>query len=633
MKTTHFQILTAASLAFFLACGGSNKALITQSEIDSARQSGTLSALYDKATKLISESGGSSKKEAIALQSKIAGLLTAKHSGEVEALLSRDESAQPITRSELLSSKSAIADMQQWSATDYTKLASKLDAKIAELNKKIKVEIDKSELPGVSLVDKVLTLKRAALLAGTGEPETLLYETEKQKAIEYYQYEGSDGLQKGLYNTAMKAAESGLMLDEGNLQFESMLSQAQAGMFQKDFSYALENGKPESAYLSLMQVADKPIFLQLKKSMGTNMQVLANYFAGSAAKNYQKEMLDAAYNDFRKGRDIQEKLGISNKGFIQEKRFLDLVMARAKNKQSGVGKRQALLRVIQSFDPNYPRVQSEYNKLTEEIRARALTKLSVDSFKEVAAADPVVTSVGRRIGSKLEKYLFENLGNEVLIVAETNGQAGNGYQGLNLKVDGEVLQAAIETKVNKGQRSQQVQIGVDKQLTEAYQKWSKRKRGEAPKQYIENPIMDEVILTVEHIRKQAIAEVAFRIIEPSSGKILLTDNYVKEAQYSGESINEFKKGDFHQPYLPADMPTDIKIMDSLASELALTLGEKLGTYLAKPEEVFYRKANESKARGNLNAEIELLANAVFIAESKGVDSDQWLEQLKELSLR
>ncbi|MCW8878105.1 MAG: hypothetical protein OQJ89_01595 [Kangiellaceae bacterium] len=640
MKSLKFKnnktnsILFALCLTGFIACGGGNKALISQAEIDSAQQSGTLQSLYDKASGFVTESRGSSKKEAIALQSKIADLLVAGKAKLVNELLNREnQSENPVTRAELLDAQKSIEPMQNWSATDYARINSQLQNRIKNADSTISAAMADAEAKKNDTVGYVLAIKQAAKYAGEGQAEYTQFKNEYDKAVKQYLYQGNDALNKRLYSTAMRSAKSGLALDQGNVQFESMLSQSQAGLFDKDFRFALENGKPESAYQSLINVADEPIFLQIKKSMGSNIQLLANYFAGAAQKEYQKGNLKDAYYHLIKGRTIQEKLGIAQKGFIQEKRFLDLVMTRAKNAQSGIGKRQALLRVINEFDPNYPGLKADYLKLSDEVKNRAMTKLSVAEFKEVQSADSVVTSVGRRVGSKLEKILFDKLGNEVLIVTETNGQGGSGYQGLALQIDGEILQAAIESNVNNGQRSINVRTGVNRVETEEYKKWAKRERGEAPTQYHESPKMEDVVLTVQHIRKQAIAEVAFRIIEPASGKILLTDNFVKDGEYSGESINEYQKGEFHQPYVRADLPSDIKIMDELASALAEMLGQKLGDYLQNPEQVFHHKFVESKAQGNQPGAIELLSNAVIIAESKERETGNWYAELVDMALQ
>ena len=628
------SILLALCLTSFIACGGGNKALISQAEIDSAHSNGTLASLYDKASGFVTESRGSTKKEAIALQSKIASLLVADKAKLVDQLLNREnQEANPITRAELLNAQKSIEPMQSWSATDYTRISSQLQSNVKSVDSSIKAAMADAQAKKDDTVAYVFALKEAAKFAGEGQAEHTQFKTEYDKAVKQYLYQGNDALDKRLYSTALRSAKSGLALDQGNVQFESMLSQSQAGLFDKDFRFALENGKPESAYQSLINVADEPIFLQIKKSMGSNIQLLANYFAGAAQKEYQKGNLKEAYFHLVKGRTIQDKLGMSQKGFIQEKRFLDLLMTRAKNAESGIGKRQALLRVINEFDSNYPGLKADYLKLSDEVKNRAMTKLSVAEFKEVQSADSVVTSVGRRIGSKLEKILFDKLGNEVLIVTETNGEAGNGYQGLALQIDGEVLQAAIESNVNNGQRSLNVKTGVNRVETEEYQKWAKRKRGDAPTQYHESVKMEDVVLTVQHISKQAIAEVAFRIIEPVTGKILLTDNFVKEAEYTGESINEYQKGEFHQPYVRADLPSDIKIMDELASALAEMLGQKLGGYLQNPEQVFHHKFVETKAQGDQAGAIELLSNALIIAESKKREIDNWYAELVDLALQ
>ena len=634
MKKIIANFIPCIFLVGMIACGGPNKALISQSEIDGARKAGTLNKLYDKAAGLVNQSKGSSKKEAQALQSKISQLLVADSTEKVNLLLSEySKDKNTVTRKDMLDLKASISSMQQWSATDYARLSPRLEQALTNINSNITAIINQSNKSKIPLVDKVLLLGQAANLAGEGQPETINYTKQYEQAVSQFVYQGNDALSKKLYSTVVRSAENGLQLDPGNIQLEAMLSQGQAGLFEKDFRFALENGKPESAYQALIDVADKPIFLQLKKSMKNDILVLANYFSSSAEYAYNKGDLAAAYQHFSKGRTIQEKLSIAQRGFIQEKKFLDLVMARARNTQSGEGKRQSLMRVVNEFDPNYPGLRAEYLKLSDNVKNRAMTKLSIADFKEVMAADPVVASVGRRIGSKLEKILFEQLGNEVLIVTDVNQADNNQFQGLALKIDGEVLQAAIERTSNQGKRSQNVQTSVTRVETEDYTDWAKRKRGEAPKRYHETPVVEEVILTIEHIRKLAITEVAFRIVEPSTGKILLTDNFVKESEFKGESINEYQRGDFHQRYVRADLPSDIKIIDALANELAKMLGEKLAAYLQKPEQVFHHKYIEAKAQADMTGAIELLANALAIAESKGQDTEQWYSELKQLVLK
>jgi cellobiose-specific phosphotransferase system component IIB len=633
----HLSFITSLTLILIVACGGSSPALISQSEIQQAKKNGNLMSLYNKADDLANKNSGSTQKEAIALRSSIAAMLVDEKKHSISYLLEQHKTKQNVTRQDLLEANKDLNQIQQWSATDYALLKPQVDYSLKQVNQSIQQLVEQSKDEEISLVESILKIKQAAELAGKKQPETNLYQVEYTKVLAQLADQANQAASQNNFENAIHAAEQGLQLDPGNIQFESILSQAQAGSFEKQFQLALESGQPESAYQALIEVSDKPIFLQLKKSFNKNILLLANYFAASAKKDYSKKDLYGAYQNFIKARTIQQKLSVAQLGFIEEKRFLDLVMAKARSNSYQAGERQSLMRIVSEFDPSYPGMRAEYLKLADEVKSRAMTKLAVSEFKEVVAADPVVSSVGRRIASKLEQTLFQQLGNEVSIISSKQAVSqqsspNNNYSGLKLNINGEVLQAAIEQTTNRGQRSINVVTGVDRVETEEYQQWAKRKRGEQPKQYHETPIKEDVVLQIEHQKKIAIAEVAFRIVEPATGQILLTDSLVKESQHKGTSINEFQKGDFHQPYESAALPSNIKVMDNLSSELAKELGDRLGQYLQSPEQVFYQKYQHNLAQNNTQDSIELLANAIAIAESKGSDISLWYQQLKQLVL-
>ncbi|MET1253664.1 hypothetical protein [Aliikangiella maris] len=634
MQSKFIQFVIYLLLSALIACGGPKQALISPAEIQSAQQSGNLLALYDKVSNMVMQNKGSAKEEAIAIQSEIAQLLTQQKKQQVAQVVAQfNQEGSSITREQLLDLKSSVQSMQQWSATDFARISPQINQMLAQINQLIATYMNVAIDPNKEPVAQILALKRAAELAGESQPETSEYQNAHKKMLAQLQSNGNTQLERRNYEQALAAAKGGLLLDANNIQFESLMSQAEAGLFENDFRKAIENGKPESAYQAVIEVSDKPIFLQLKKNMRNSIILLSNYFAGSAQKAYVSGDWVTAYVNFIKGRTIQDKLDIADKGFIQEKKYLDMLMSKVNKGNVAEGQQLILLKIIQEFDDKFPNLQNQLRKIEESIKSRAMTKLSVAAFKEIPATDSVVNSVGRRVGSKLEKILFERLGHEVTIVAQLTTEQSNPYEGLTLKVDGEVLQAAVENSTNIGKRNLRVQTGVNRTETEAYQKWVKRKRGEQPEQYIETPVMENVELTVEHILKHAIAEVAFRIIEPASGTILLTDNFVEESEFSGESINELQKGEFHQPYVRADLPSDITIMDELASKLAERLGNKLAEYLQSPENVFFQKSEDSTAQGNVKLAVEMLANAVTIGEAKGKDVSVWYEKAKRLALQ
>jgi len=361
--------------------------------------------------------------------------------------------------------------------------------------------------------------------------------------------------------------------------------------------------------------------------------LLANYFANNAQVAYRKKDLLLAYSEFQRGRDIQKKLSKTSLGFIQEKEYLDLIMAKATQLQASNGAVYGLLSIVREFDPGYPTLDTALVNETRKLQNRATTKLSVSEFKEVLSSSSVVASVGRRVGSKLEKALFENLGQQLQIVADLSalGQPTE-FSGDYLSVEGEVLQAAIETSTNKGQRSQNVLTAIKKIETEDYADWKKRKRGEPPVQFHEEKVMEDILIQVEHINKLAVAEVAYRIVAPSTQKVLVTNNIVKEGKHSGDSINEFQKGLFHQKYVAADLPSDIKIMDDLATELSVAVGDSLIKYLANPEMNYFNHYQDAVKRGDNTSAVEFLSNAVVIANDANQEKTNWINSLKQMVL-
>lgn len=617
-----------------LACGGAKKAVIGPSDISQAKNEGTLEPLYDQATKLAVESRGSTKKEFIRVQSEIAQLLVQERVSLVNATLANKKTEyELVDRTNLLGLKDEINNMEQWDPERYQLILPMIQQALDKTNFEISDASAKAELNRDNIVEKMKWLKKSAVLAGSGQPENESYSKQLTESIKRLSSSGRDAYKRRMYNIALESAQKGIMLDPGNLQFESLLSQSEAALFEQEFRAALENGKPELAYQAFVEVADKPIMLQIRKKMERNILFLANYFAGNAKTAYDNGDFYAAYTEFKRGRDIQNKLSLNSKGFIQEKKFLDLIMQKAVTLKDAEGQKFALLSVVKEFDPAYPTLEESMSKVVEDISNRATTKLAVSEFKEVLSSNSVVGSVGRRVASKLEKILFEKLSNELQIVTDISSIQDDKFSGVALSIHGEVLQAAIETSNNQGQRSINVQTGINKIETEEYTKWKKRKRGDAPIRYIEEKIMEDVTIRVEHIRKLAVVEVAYRIVEPSTQKVLLTNNLIKEAKHQGESTNELQKGLFHQSYVAADLPSDIKVMDNLANEVSKDLGAALSNYLSSPEKVFQQKSNLALEHGDHLMAIEMLSNAVVIADKKQQSNTEWMATLKRQVLQ
>jgi len=634
MRNTTTTLVTALLVISLIACGG-KKALITPSEINEAQNTGTLETLYEKAEKLKSEARGSSKNELSNVQLTIAKLLVDERKAVIQKVLSEHKTEYGfVDKAHLSELEMKIENVKRWDLASFNQMSQGLQQSINQTQN----EIDETEKmladDSLNVVQQLNGLKKIAVLSGERSQAATAYQSALDKNIKQISSQGREAYKKRMFNIALDSAKTGLLIDPGNIQFESLLSQSEAALFEQNFRSAMENGKPELAYSALLDISDKPMMLQVQKKMKSSIVLLANYFASNAQSNYQKGDLLSAYKDFKRGRNIQKILSIATIGFIQEKQFLDLLMSKVDSGEVMVGAKYGLLGVIREFDPSYPMLDEKIDAQLEVIINRATTKLSVSEFKEVLSSNSVVGSVGRRVSSKLEKILFDELGAQLKIISELPiNIADDGLSGVILLIDGEVLQAAIETTKSQGQRSINVQTGINNIETEEYTKWKSRKKGEAPIQFIEEKIMEDITILLERTKKVSVAEVSYRIVEPSTLSVLFTDNIVKEANHVGESTKEFQKGLFHQPYIEADLPSDIKIMDRLATELSKELGASLFKYLSNPEKVFYQKYQNRLERGEIKSSVEMLSNAIVMLESKEAENIDWRKALVESVLQ
>ncbi|MFT6731920.1 MAG: hypothetical protein ACJAS9_000094 [Polaribacter sp.] len=628
MKEFLLNVTSVIFISLLLACGGAKKATISAADISQAENNETLESLYKVIGQTIIESSGSSKKEAISIQSQIVSRLVVSYQTKIDQQLTDKTEYGLVTRQHLNQTLDSIQPLKQWDQNAYSKAKQEVNAQLKLTNTAIDDANSSAKENENKLVINLSFLKKASLLAGENEQETTLYHKVRKNSLETLSNDGRSAFEKRMYNTAIVKANTGLAIDAGNIQFESLLAQAEASLFEQNFNESLQNAKPEVAYSALLDIADKPIMLQIKKKMGRSILLLANYFAANAQEAYKKGDYYLAYNEFLRGRDIQDKLTAPNKGFIQEKAFLDLLKKETLKNVNSFGKNYALLQVIKEFDDRYPTLNESLLTDVEKIISRSTTKLAISSFSEVTSANSVVASLGRRIASKLEKILFSGLKNEILVVTDIKKANTQDYSGPHYQINGEILQAAIETNKSEARRSKNVQTGINKVETEEYIKWKKRSKGDVPTRYLESKVMEDIILSLEHIRKLAVVELDYKIIAPVSQKVLITNNLNKESDFKGTTTQEYQKGMFLQQYVQADLPSDIKIMDNLATELSVELGEKLTSFLTGIDKAFHSKSTKSLSKGDKLASIELLANAVVIVTKKFQNESNSLDPSK-----
>jgi len=641
MKLIVFQRLFSTFLFLLLislvGCGGAKPVLLSQSDIATAETEGTLFELYqDLETKKL-QAGRSELKQLVVLQASVADKLVQLTRKTINKNVLKNRNSDGLV--DLLTLANLSSEIKKLEAIKpevYQQLNKQLQILVAETAQEIQILKDNWQGKPSASIDGLENLLQIAKLAGKASTESELYSKTRLSFIQSTAEQARLAYAKRMFNTSLELSQKGLKIDPGNLQFESMMTQSQMQLFEQGFRSAMEHAKPEKAYQSLMLVAEKPIIELIKHRMENSINLLTQYFANSARFAYQKDKLYDAYKAFKKGRQVQKILDRGVIGFPQERLFLDKVMLKTQSVEDNLGIKYGLLILVHQFDPKYPNLNLQLEQIKQQLAKRATTKLNISDFKEVASSNSVIASVGRRVSKQLENMIFNKMGQQVIILSQhldtsQNDLVVSELHGLEFSIQGDVLQAAIETTIHQGQRSKNVLTGIEKVETQEYKKWSKRKKGDAPQQYNERKTMQEIFLKVEHIKKLAVLEISYRIVEPSSHKVILTQELLKEDSFKGETIAEMQKGLFKQPFKEAELPSDIKIMDQLARQISEQLGDALMQYLSNPERIFFEKYENNMKLNKKALAANFLANAMVLADQP--ETSEWKQQLIKLSIQ
>ncbi|MDQ7050527.1 MAG: hypothetical protein Q9M92_13760 [Enterobacterales bacterium] len=529
-----------------------------------------------------------------------------------------------------------IKPLEKIKPTSYQRLKQQLLTAIANTSNKIQSLKSEWNEQAPTSGDALETLREIAMLAGEASKESEIYDKARQVFIQSTAKQARTAYADRNFDRALDLSKKGLQIDPANLVFESLSTQSKLALFEQKFRSSMEQGKPEQAYQYLIAMKDKPIIELIKRRMTSSINLLAKYFANSARLAYLHDGLYNAFIAFTKGRSIQKILDRGDLGFPQERMFLDKVMLKANSTKVGLGIKYGLLMLVHQFDSEYPSLNQQLTQTLKKLSKRATTKLYISDFKEVASTNSVIASVGRRVSKQLESILFNRLGQQVQILSQPivvrqEDQEYSELEGAIVTIRGDVLQAAIETSYHLGQRTINVLTNIERIQTEEYTKWSKRNKGEAPQRYKERKIMQDVLLNVKYIKKIAVLEISYQVIDPVSHKVILTKELLKEQEFKGESIAELKKGLFYQKYQESDLPSDIKIIDLLAKRISVELGDSLIEYLIDPEELFYKKYEKNLKQGLRSSAVEYLANALVLNNEQ--DTAAHKQQLVNLALQ
>ncbi len=182
-----------------------------------------------------------------------------------------------------------------------------------------------------------------------------------------------------------------------------------------------------------------------------------------------------------------------------------------------------------------------------------------------------------------------------------------------------------------------VTVGRKTTPNPAYNTWlqlsaSEREKIAAPAQTIEVEENENVSVGVTEHRKAAVFTLNYQLLEAATDKVLFPGSDSKESSAEDTSTEGIEIGEFVMPFKVADLPSDSKMLDGLAREVALDVGAKLVESLSNQEEKYLADAQQLADDGDCQGHVRAVARAAAMQEMKGLPFSESNTGLKQATL-
>jgi hypothetical protein len=181
-------------------------------------------------------------------------------------------------------------------------------------------------------------------------------------------------------------------------------------------------------------------------------------------------------------------------------------------------------------------------------------------------------------------------------------------------------------------------VGTETIANPGYITWlempeKERKKIEKPSDIIEVEKKENVEINITKVKKVGVFSVSYRLVDASSGKIIYPDSLTLEDSHTDTSSEGVEMGEFVLPFKWAELPSDIKILDGLAVEAGISIGEKLVAQLENQDGKYLESADKHYSEHNCKAEVDSLGKSLVISQLKTQDTDYITDRLINRSLQ
>lgn len=637
---------SSLACALLLAGCAPTKPLISQEEVQAARQGGNLEAAYEQfATRLASQKADSPAAQAAQTQLREIGTqLAGKLEQDIRQDLNQYSTASGLVPLPVLDAiNGKLARMERWDKERFLKLGSEL----AEARKKTTSRIDslqkqRAQQDDNQMSQRMSTLADLALLTGDDR-----FSKERTDAMETLRKRAEEAFQAEQYGEAKKALQALQQIAPEDKQINTQLLQADARLFEKKFWDALGDGKLDDAYSQFMTIAQTPQFPEVAKRLSKSSNDMVDYFVAQAAAATTDNKFGDAYKLFSQARDIRLKLNPEATGVLpQEQTFCQQLFQRYQNsqKQGTPGIALGYLKIIETFNPEFPGLRGLLRTTTETVVSRATRKVSTAAF----ASEAGKAEFGGAIAAKVTQHLFDKIPNDLKLIERDQFQAilrekeigastaKSELVSADYLIQGKILESRVDTTEKASKKTMRVITETVTETNPEYDQWAalpeeKRRNRAEPARTLQRDKKEDVTINLNIVRKVGIISASYRLVEATTGKVLATGSETAKAEYTDEGNEGVELGNFHMPFKLPSLPSDTEIFDKLVGKISETIGDKLVVELQNPETRFVQTSQRYAEEGDFNAAAEQAAYAFTLATQKQQETTTLRRNLEKYS--
>ncbi len=416
-----------------------------------------------------------------------------------------------------------------------------------------------------------------------------------------------------------------------------------AEIYRTDYFKALGDGLADVAFKVFVKMSGSKNFDLIKEKLTPVSQNMVDYFIAEADESVKDPgNIAQSYRWYNQARVVSKSLGFKKKARPGHDTLVEQLHDKFKEYTESENDTlaYAYLHYMKEFRPLFKGLRQKLSETEEKVRSVAIKRLSTTAFEGAQGYGDVISS-------KITQHLFKYVANDIRIVEREKFDeiqrersiSGNNadLSAVDLIVTGSILEAKVDQTDQEGKKTIRAVVGKEVIPNTAYIKWLElsakdRKSIEKPEETRTVDKQENIPIKVTNHRKLGIFSVSYRLLDASNGRVLFPDSITKEEQHKGVSREGVEMGDFNLPFELADLPSDIKILDNLANQVALDIGNSLVERLKDQEKRYLAEADEFEKDDSCSQQADRLAKALVILKAKSLETKVVFDKYKDVTI-